>query len=590
MEGPGSYAEAVEALGVTTLRYPGGSLTEYFFDLSNPDADTARHALTGEVKEFMPISDIMAHSAETGRPVAIVIPTRDQISERYDDNGDRLPAIEEDVLREFVRDVVGGVYGRGEVAAFEIGNEYWGSGGMTAAEYGRVAAEMTGIIDSELTRLAQMFPEANDIEIVVQMGTNFGSSSLDEAYAGMGPQDIAADLEATYDIELRPGAVLASGFVDWSEVNNEIILARLEESGALAQVDGVAAHIYSRAPVLEHTRYFHLDQIEDTWLEDRPDLEVHVTEWNQRSGTAAFDRSEDYGLYQAQEMLEMVEEYMRAGVDQAQVWPLIQNTPSTLSVGRSYESSTPAGEMFALMSENLPGMRMLDFAPADDREGEFEARSMDVHGFADGRDMLLYVRSNTREKVIQKELELSNLVEDVGAVEISVLGVAQGQAPGDSRSEAVVERADAEDLYVDGMLETILAPGEIMQVRLIDVTPTRAFEPVFAATAREPAPKTVPTNPPEPELDDVEIDLPDFPGLIRLVGDRGSDGGKGGGGNGNGGGGGGQIDGLELILSLMRNGSGSGAFREMEDAGREYTDEDDDDRGGGSVPGWLSAV
>ena len=82
MTGPGSYAEAVEALGVTGVRYPGGSLTESYFDLSNPDATTVVHNETGEEQDFMPLSDVMAYAEETGRAVTIVLPTREQVSTR----------------------------------------------------------------------------------------------------------------------------------------------------------------------------------------------------------------------------------------------------------------------------------------------------------------------------------------------------------------------------------------------------------------------------------------------------------------------------------------------------------------------------
>ncbi|MEM7489076.1 MAG: type I secretion protein, partial [Pseudomonadota bacterium] len=33
----GTTDELIAELGVTSLRYPGGSLTEHYFDISNPD-------------------------------------------------------------------------------------------------------------------------------------------------------------------------------------------------------------------------------------------------------------------------------------------------------------------------------------------------------------------------------------------------------------------------------------------------------------------------------------------------------------------------------------------------------------------------
>ncbi|SNS97659.1 hypothetical protein [Antarctobacter heliothermus] len=495
MTGPGSHAEAVEALGVTSLRYPGGSLTESFFDLSNPDARTATDNETGEVVDFMPLSDVMDYAGDSGRAVTIVLPTREQISDtRFDDNGDRFAAVDETELRGFVREVITGEYGDAPVAGFEIGNEYWGSGRMNAVEYGRVASEMTRIIDSELQALAPLYPEAAEVDILVQMGTNFGESSLDEVYGGFTDAEIAADLNATYGLDLSPGAR-----IDWTEVNNLLVLEQFD-AAELDAVDGIIAHVYSRGPDAPHTRYFHLDQIQDTWFEENPELEIHVTEWNLRSNSSSLDEAQDYGLFQAQEMLEQVEAFMAEGVDAAQVWPLIQNTPSALSEGMSYSGNTPPGEMFALMSENLPGMTMLDFAPADARETEYEGAGIEVHGFADGDDMLLYVTAPQGGGVVQGGVDLRALVADVGGVEAVVLGVAPGQAPGDTSSDAVLERLDPEDVYDGGQVDVVLAEGEILQLRLFDVIPTAEFAPVFDSTA----PGAVPDDLSDVGLSDVE--------------------------------------------------------------------------------------
>jgi hypothetical protein len=479
MTGPGSYAEAVEALGVTTMRYPGGSLTESFFDISDPDATSATDNETGERVDFMPLSDLMDHAAGSGRAVTIVIPTRTQLSMTLlDDNGDRLPDVDADELAGFVRDVVSGVYGDAPVAGFEIGNEYWGSGRMNAVEYGRLAAEMTAIIDSELRALETIYPQAAEVDILVQQGTNFGSSALDDNYDGLSDAEIVADLNATYGLALPAG-----GGIDWTEVNNLIVLGQFDDPQVLDALDGVVAHVYSRGPEAEVTRYFQLDQIEDTWQAADPTLEIHVTEWNLRSGASNLVREEDYGLYQAQEMLELVETFMAEGVDAAQVWPLIQNTASALSLGSDYAASTPPGEMFALMSENLPGMTMLDFSPNDMRDAEFETASLEVHGFADGQDMVFYITAPQGGGVVQSGVDVRALLSDVGAVEATVLGVAPGQASGDTSSEAVLERLDPADVYADGVIDAVLAPGEILQVRLFDVTPTAGFAPVFDATS-----------------------------------------------------------------------------------------------------------
>ncbi len=529
MMGPGSYAEAIEQLGVTGLRYPGGSLTEKMFSLRDPDAARVFSPDLGREVDFIPLSGIMDYAEQTGRDLTIVIPTRDQLSDTaLDVNGDRMPAIDRDVLTGFVRDVVGGEYGDARVAAFEIGNEYWGSGEMNAAEYGRLAAGMAQIIDRTLNDLAQTDPDAAEVGVLVQVGTNFGHSDLSDDYAGMAPADVVAEVNATYGLSLDESVIYPNGDIDWTEINNEILLSHFDDD-AMAATDGVIAHVYSRAPVVEHSRWYQLEQIEEHWQSIDPELEIHVTEWNQKSNTNAFEDTRDYGLWQAQEMLEQVEEFMRMDVASAQVWPLIQNTPTALALGREFDETTPPGEMFSMLSENLPGMRMLDFAPQDERGTEMHTTEMDVHAFADGQDMLFYFTSNLQRGLVDSEVDISNLVEGFGEMEITVLGVARGDGPGNTQSRATVEHPDPDDLHVDGLIETLLAPGEIMQVRLTDVVPTDDFADVFAQTGSARVSSdavAVPaddTDDPDGETDDGASGDRDGQGLMDALADGAHD-------------------------------------------------------------------
>jgi hypothetical protein len=58
-------------------------------------------------------------------------------------------------LRDFVYDLITGVYGDADIVSIEVGNEYWGSGGMNAVEYGHIAAEMAFVIHDELVLINQ---------------------------------------------------------------------------------------------------------------------------------------------------------------------------------------------------------------------------------------------------------------------------------------------------------------------------------------------------------------------------------------------------------------------------------------------------
>ena len=122
MTGQGSYEQAINELGVTGLRYPGGSLTEDYFDIANPNQTEVAHPTTGATSKFIALSEFMDYAGTNGHEVTIVIPTRYSLSDTVDANGDRSPDIDEDTLRDFVHDLATGVYGDAPVAGLEIGN------------------------------------------------------------------------------------------------------------------------------------------------------------------------------------------------------------------------------------------------------------------------------------------------------------------------------------------------------------------------------------------------------------------------------------------------------------------------------------
>lgn len=118
LEQGGDYDRLIEELGVGSFRYPGGSLTERYFDITDPNASIVADRDTGELRQFIPLNEALDYAGEEGLSVTIVIPTRDLLSDNTDANGDRFAAIDEDALRGFVRDVVTGVHGDAEIEAF----------------------------------------------------------------------------------------------------------------------------------------------------------------------------------------------------------------------------------------------------------------------------------------------------------------------------------------------------------------------------------------------------------------------------------------------------------------------------------------
>ena len=500
------FGSAIDDLGVTTLRYPGGSQTEYYFNIDQPDSPVAVNHVTGEVKNYIPLSDFVSYADENGLSVSIVIPTRTQLSEETDELGHRLPEIDEDSLRTFIRDVASGEYGSATINAFEIGNEYWHSGNMDSVEYGRLASEMSKIIDSELNALGADYPTANEIEIVVQMGHNHGTSVMDVDYGNLSPEDALAAINSDYDLDLDGEALYQQGGVNWTYVNNKVIMKFFDEPEDQEAIDGVIAHVYSMGDEYEWSRSFGLANLEKTWLDEHPELSVHVTEWNQKGVTKSLDRDDDYGLFQAEEMLNMLEEFVRVDVDYAQVWPLIQNTDNALNFGHTYGETNAPGAMFSMLASNLPGKQMLDFDPNSDRGTEAEFDEVNVHGFAGPDELLLYVISDLDEGTAHTDLDLSDLLLGFEVMELTILGVADGAQPGSNDSSAVLETVDVETAFVDGFLDVPLDPGEILQVRVTGIQPTEALRP-YVQSDDEPDDDVFIDGPP----DDDWFGLPTIP-------------------------------------------------------------------------------
>lgn len=490
----GDYDRLIEELGVGSFRYPGGSLTERYFDITDPNASVVSDRDTGELRDFIPLNEALAYAGEEGLSVTIVIPTRNLLSDATDANGDRFAAIDEDALRGFVRDVVTGVHGTAEIEAFELGNEYWGSGQMSSVEYGRLASEMAVIVNDELSLLN------SDAEIIVQSGTNFDFARLSDDYGpDMTSAEILADLNATYDLNLGEDSLYSSGAINWTHVANEMILSEFDTEAERAAVDQVAVHVYSRGQVNESQRTFFLNNTDETWGDVIPDAQIAVTEWNTAGNTDSLDRTSDYGLFQSHEMINIMEEFMRYDVEQAHVWPLIQNTPNTLSVDDGQADLTPGGAMFNMMQEALPGKVALDLTPESGADTEVQEDGISLHGFWEPDELLFYIAAAAEEGA-DTEVDFSGLISDAGRVEISVLGVADGAPIGSNSSDAVVETIDPA-LLIDGTtLSVQMDQGEIMQVRMFGFTPSQDFQDVISDDA--------PDALPDPMIDDFADQTP----------------------------------------------------------------------------------
>lgn len=481
----GTFADTAETLGMAHLRYPGGALTEncaciYEADrLSDPPRTTDEPVQTS-------VTEMFSYATQAGIALTLVLPTRDFLTDVSDENGHRFADVDEAAVRQFIADIAEGNFGTAPVIqAFEIGNEYWGSGEMNTVEYGRLASEMALIVEDEMSRHPAS-PQFADTDILVQMGTNHGVSDLSGLFDGTGSEQLAA-ANQMFGLSLsEEGYIYSSGEVAWSKVNNAILMDQFDTDAERAAVDGIVAHIYSRGEDVPGSRYFELSQIGDTWLEEMPDLKVYATEWNLKR-TVGDTREEEFGLKQAHEMLNIVEAFHWGGVDAAHAWALQLNSRTALAEVEGDAEMRVAGEMFRLMNEVLPGTRPLALVGSAGRETELQGTTADVHSFY-AQDRLVTFIASTSDGQSEQVVDFNNLVTQSGEVSITRLGVAEGENPTFTSAEPQITHEDASALLADGILIADLAPREILMIEMSN--------PTFTDAVREIAAQDVPADDP----------------------------------------------------------------------------------------------
>ena len=502
----GTYDEAAAQLGVENMRYPGGSLTEDYFDLSNPDATEAIDPDTGRTVELLPYTEFMNYAEENDIAVSIVLPTRNYLSDNTDGNGHRYVDIDEPELRSFIQDTLDGEYGAPTIKSFEVGNEYWGSGEMSSLEYGRVSARMAEILADEISNHpnAEVF---EDLDVLVQNGQNYGTAKLNGEYNHLttGEQQLAA-INEDYGLNLSDeDYIFNSGDVAWPKVANAIILSEYDTDAEREAVDGLSVHIYSKGADRPNSREYDLRTVDQTWMEELgDDLSISVTEWNLKASRTGWDPEEEYGLKQAHEMLNMTEDFVAHGVDAGYVWAVQQNNLTNLS-GNEGDEFTPRvpGEMFRWMNESLPDMQSISFQGDRSDETEEVAEDTSVHAFYDEDRFVSFIASNVDED-LTSEVDFTQIFADSSSIHIEVLGVLAGQNPTSPEATAQIRTIDPEEAFEDGVLSVDLNPYEIIRVVVEEPDYTNGFDALVDAMLGG-SPDTAPDDIPIiPETDDTD--------------------------------------------------------------------------------------
>lgn len=468
-----TFETVAEQLGITAFRYPGGSLTENYFDIANPDKISAPNVNGQGDVDLIPFSQYMTFIEENEYSTTIVIPTRNLLGEDTDENGNRLVDFDEAELRGFISDTLSGRYGQAKIDAFEIGNEYWGSGHMNSIEYGRLASRVAQILDDELANHDLFEEKYLDTKVLVQMGADnaFADFSMRYSQYGTGEEQLAR-FNADHGQSFGDEYLYSSGQVKWGHIANELIISEFHSADSISSIDGLIAHVYSRGPDTPQSRYFSLRTVEQTWGNHLENVEVSVTEWNQSAATEALEHHTDFGLAQAHEMLNILEGFTQFDVTAAHVWPLQQNTANDLSGDVGQSELTAPGAMFSMMSETLAGTTPVSLNnERHNIEHELQTEDFDVHAFYADDRMVFFIASNDLEGC-ETHLDFSQMFTDQQDISINLLTVADGQNPASTSSTAELLELDPAHIYETGVLDLQLEGLEIMMIEVHNPTYT----------------------------------------------------------------------------------------------------------------------
>ncbi|MEM7211997.1 MAG: hypothetical protein AAF479_08900 [Pseudomonadota bacterium] len=390
MGADGGFDEVAADLGISHLRYPGGTIAERQFSLTDPEndfqsIDLATGAVLGNSAQYdlQPMTEFLAAAAEAGAKVTIVLPTAQYAGD---------PARARWEAQWLVQYVMSGRYAD-VVEAFELGNE-WSTFFTSAAAYGEIANAMAIGVDLGLAATG------HDALIAVQ------------------PSAKAARAHETQEIvdALSPAA--------------------------LAAIDAVVIHDYRPEPWEERSisaqKIGHADLFEAAAGRE---LEILVSEWN------VGNKSANDGLLQGAGLLDLFHTHLANGADRAHVWPLLEN--NTTRLAGDVDGGNPdagaglmiGGAVFRLMAQSLEGTQLLNFSASRDLDGDGSADLL-LYGY-EAADRLVVFAASLEAAPSTVTLQLDDLADIEDAYQhlwVTEISVADGVDPTHHRSLPVMEQ------------------------------------------------------------------------------------------------------------------------------------------------------
>jgi Ca2+-binding RTX toxin-like protein len=413
----GNFAEAFDMVGATGLRFPGGSMTEESFSVRDP-----HRTADDQGRQLVPLDAFLDMANTLGVPVTITIPTRMLLGVDRDGFGNRsVDEIQIEYVRSFIantlQDAQGilGVEGVSKlIKAFEIGNEYWGSGAMSSTEYGRIVDALAPVISKEI----QIFlgsQSTEEVGVLCQMGGPFALE-----FAADGIYDTitsSSDPKLLSSLDLKSSDFGSDGLLTWhakTMIANEDIIEQISLNSKKS-ITGLVEHIYyidERDDLnFSSAAMRNVDKDIAAWkAAGYSDLDIGITEWN-----VAGDNEAQWGLKGAGVMLFMFESMIRLGVDSAFTWPLLSIRATDIAgTLKGKPVLSPSGAVLEHMAEHLIGLELIKV--------EEDIRDIEISTYANSLSTVIYFASRTNEPS-EFTFNLQSLVANKTLVSAEVVGV-----------------------------------------------------------------------------------------------------------------------------------------------------------------------
>ena len=386
----GALERLVNQIDFTSIRYPGGTITERIA-MDGRWRDLFANERQGAGKdELVTVSEIQEFADANGLTIQFVLPTFSLLNDS--DSGHERAINQEkfDEIIDSVRQLLEGKNGPVRVEHFSIGNEWWSADPnfgvltMSATEYGR-------LVNKYLEELPSLIDET--------VGRDSGPKIAVQAGVGFRPNSNA-------------------------DILNEI---SLENRG---EIDTIIQHFYPRTYETAADRQLLFDLAHQ--MANAPGMiepEFLVSEWNVQASSEG-----DRGMLHAQTILQTFDVMINNNVTNANIWGTNYRFLETRLAEMSHNhwegtdpedinlKLTPAGHVYRIMARELPGTSILDSSL--DRIIEYDdefAGKLRVNDYYSDDKSITFLSSRS-EDAIQVELNLDSLAPNGEHVWVRVFG------------------------------------------------------------------------------------------------------------------------------------------------------------------------